>query len=437
MLNMKAVIAAWAVLVMAALSAGAAMPTPPDELIGEDAFLVISISGDQATPDALRAAAQVVLGKDAAMAKGPLDQFQQLYDRATQADVRAVCLVAQIDADGHGGVIMLDFKLKPGADPAAVQNLNPWKGMVGGQQAASHRINGDLVFLPPNQSLPAAPSPARAKIFKEAIAAAGDQSMVVVLAPTRFIRDSFSRMMSHTPPDIKAVGADLLNSQWTSLAVTSGAAPELKVTTQQPDAASAARLLREFPKAIARVKGLFRIDHAPPMQHRPLHTAVERLDEALRSVELKQHDTQVSLTADTKVLTKFAAAAVPLVEIERERGKDMQSMSNMRRLSQGLIMYASDHHGNLPDTLDQMPTYFGGEEGLAMLMTNPRTGDKPGYLYVKPAAQKMFQIKHPDTVPLIYELRNGKKDPTGFIAYVDGHVAKAPRSSSTAPSPRP
>jgi hypothetical protein len=429
--NIKAFIAAWVVLILASLPAIAAMPAPPDQLIGENTVLLISINGDQLTPDVLRAAAQAVLGENAAIARQPLDRFQQFYDQARQAGVQSVCIIVS-----RPGVPALDVKLRQDADPAAAQKLMAPRFVVGGQQVTSQRIGDDLVLYQQNPPPQTAPSAARAKMVNEALANAGDQALVVIFAPTQFLRDTVNRELAHdsVPSFLKTVGPDFFNSRWTTLAITLGAAPSLKWTIQQPDAASAGKLMEKIPQALAQLKQTIAHTNAGTPQRDS--SKAQLLDAVLSHAGSKQDNSQITLTLDAKALPQVAAAVLPVVRQARERAMQTQSMSNMRQLFMCLMMYAADHKGVYPDRLDQLAPYAGGPAQLAFLMVNPRTGDHTGYLYVKPA-DKLAQVQHPAETPILYELHDGKKVPGTIIGYADGHVAKPESAPAAVPATSP
>lgn len=127
-----------------------------------------------------------------------------------------------------------------------------------------------------------------------------------------------------------------------------------------------------------------------------------------------------STNARKKKANQFAAQAM--------------SASNMHQMHVAIMAFQVDAGSNrgvksgkfgYPLGLDDLLPYLGNN---ASIFENPRTGDNPGYEYVPPVE------KSPST-PLIYELRDGKRDPQGQVLYLDGSVSKAKPAGVTLPNP--
>ena len=88
-------------------------------------------------------------------------------------------------------------------------------------------------------------------------------------------------------------------------------------------------------------------------------------------------------------------------------------MHNLKQFHQAIVMYEINH-GDYPDTLMDL---FANNRSMQMLMENPKTGARNGYIYHKPK-----QGGHPDKTPMMYELVNGKPDPKGNILYASGRI---------------
>ena len=64
----------------------------------------------------------------------------------------------------------------------------------------------------------------------------------------------------------------------------------------------------------------------------------------------------------------------------------------------------------------------GGEEAYQELITNPVTGDNPGYEYVKPAGHPSDQdFDHHQVI--LRQLNGGQRDPNLEVGYSDGSFA--------------
>lgn len=107
----------------------------------------------------------------------------------------------------------------------------------------------------------------------------------------------------------------------------------------------------------------------------------------------------------------------------------LDSSDNVRELCLALVLYQEEKN-EYPDTLDQLEPYIGkvskyshgypigNGKDFATLIKNPYTGDDPGYEYVKPP-EKIESIRK--TI-VFYQLRNGKRDETLVVGWLDGSV---------------
>lgn len=91
------------------------------------------------------------------------------------------------------------------------------------------------------------------------------------------------------------------------------------------------------------------------------------------------------------------------------------SMRNIYVLLRGIRTYR-DNNGNWPDTLEQIRE-FTEDVNLADVMTNPLTGDHPGYEYDKPATDAELA-----TTPIIFQMRDGERDLTLFSGGANGEI---------------
>jgi hypothetical protein len=110
--------------------------------------------------------------------------------------------------------------------------------------------------------------------------------------------------------------------------------------------------------------------------------------------------------------------------------KAEDSRQNMHKLQLAMIEYATNHDGIWPDRLVQIEDKVGGEAALAKLLTNPLTGDNPGYEYVKPQGKDNDAGFGSQVV--LYQIRGGKRDTTLQVGYADGSVR-----AYEGPSPSP
>ena len=102
----------------------------------------------------------------------------------------------------------------------------------------------------------------------------------------------------------------------------------------------------------------------------------------------------------------------------KKRGVSAKAGIEMTQIDLAFKMYAEEHQDALPDTLDALRPYLGSFD---QFITDPRTGRKDRFIYVKPA-EKLGDIPNPDGTPIIHEARDGKPDPRGATLYVSGRV---------------
>ncbi|MBI1375615.1 MAG: hypothetical protein GC159_23135 [Phycisphaera sp.] len=140
----------------------------------------------------------------------------------------------------------------------------------------------------------------------------------------------------------------------------------------------------------------------------------------LRLFQVKGAELTWDLT--TEQLVGMAQLVVPAVTGAQAKAQRAGAMNQMRQLLIAMIQYANDNDGAAPDKLEDIKPYFGDDAMFDKMLTHPSTGEKPGFIYVKPKG-KLLEAGA-DTV-LLYEARNGKKAKRGALGYADGHVARA------------
>ncbi len=98
----------------------------------------------------------------------------------------------------------------------------------------------------------------------------------------------------------------------------------------------------------------------------------------------------------------------------RQQARGIVSASNMRQLGLGLQVYLDQNGQVWPDSLEQLESVMSGYE---QVMVNPRTGEDPGFIYVRPESGA-----DPTTTAVLYESFQGKPDPNGAILYANGQI---------------
>lgn len=98
-----------------------------------------------------------------------------------------------------------------------------------------------------------------------------------------------------------------------------------------------------------------------------------------------------------------------------EAKKALESTINLRQLTMAVMTYETSN-GSWPENLEQLKA---ADATVTSLMTNPLTGDNPGYEYVKPEGE--LTAGRTNTV-VFYQLRGGERDESVAVAYLDGSV---------------
>lgn len=109
----------------------------------------------------------------------------------------------------------------------------------------------------------------------------------------------------------------------------------------------------------------------------------------------------------TDVLSYFEVLAE-----SRKKARGVVSSSNMRQIGIGLEMYL-DRYNEWPDRLQRLREVM----NVDSMMLNPRTGEKPGFIYEQPPPGAP-----PASTAVLWESIQDQKDPDGAVLYADGHI---------------
>lgn len=99
------------------------------------------------------------------------------------------------------------------------------------------------------------------------------------------------------------------------------------------------------------------------------------------------------------------------------RAKQRLSEANMKALLQRVNLYTLSNGGRFPDTLEDLRD-GPRDKDFDKLMTNPITGENPGYVYRKPAREPKWSVK------ILWESKDGKPDEPSAIGYADFEVRR-------------
>ncbi len=120
-----------------------------------------------------------------------------------------------------------------------------------------------------------------------------------------------------------------------------------------------------------------------------------------------------SASGGAGVLTYFS-----LLAQARDKARGTVADSNLVQIGYAIQMYADQNRGRLPDRLEDLRAVM---PGIDAVLENKRTGENPGYVYIKPA-DTLGQVKDPANTVILYESKDGRSDPDGSKLYADGHI---------------
>lgn len=112
-----------------------------------------------------------------------------------------------------------------------------------------------------------------------------------------------------------------------------------------------------------------------------------------------------------------AGFIMPRLSGARQQARRAASMSNLRQLGLAVIMYADDHDGRLPATLEEARTYYGDDQVLQS-PRRPERFDGPSYIYVPGHS---METDRPSQEVVIYE-NPALCDDRIPVLFLDGHV---------------
>ncbi len=116
-------------------------------------------------------------------------------------------------------------------------------------------------------------------------------------------------------------------------------------------------------------------------------------------------------------------ALIPTAMSARSNAQGAVSLTNVRQICTGCIMYAHENQGKLPATLQEIKSYIGGEEVLESPRKPPSFAG-PSYIYVEAlAGKKMDQLKYPEVIVIVYENPAYCRDNI-IVGFLDGHSEK-------------
>jgi hypothetical protein len=200
----------------------------------------------------------------------------------------------------------------------------------------------------------------------------------------------------------------VISSRWLGGGIDPGESFKATVLARAQRPADA----QKIEKALQTVKA-----EDPFLKERPQPIAT--MIQALSVVDAKANRAAVRADFDWDTAQKAFSHLGQAMTQARGQAQMAMMMNNMKQILLAMHMYELDN-GKLPDSLDQLDKYLGASQ---QVLTNPVTGEYPGYIYEKPA-ESLSDIKNPATTAILWEAKDGKPNPDGAKGFADGHVQR-------------
>jgi prepilin-type processing-associated H-X9-DG protein len=275
-------------------------------------------------------------------------------------------------------------------------------------------IWGSKVNLERLKSLKPAPRPQLAKAFE----AAGDSTAQILFVPSDDARKVLSEMMPSPPAELVGPnGGDLMGKvAWVGAGANLSPEVGLNITIQSPDEASAAALGQTLTRVI---------DVARQMMAQALRAdagaarMIGDVDALAKAFTPAVNGNQLTIRLGADPSMKLAGIVLPAMAKARQQAGQSRSMSNMRQIVMGCLMYADEHKGEFPPDLQSISATADLPAGV---FKHPEMPEKEvGYVYLRPSKGAATVAGASQIV--VYEDWQGKR-PTLNVAFADGHVER-------------
>ena len=139
------------------------------------------------------------------------------------------------------------------------------------------------------------------------------------------------------------------------------------------------------------------------------------------------------------VLVGAAIGALYLKTTHEEQGRRIRedrrelegrlSRSRMKSILLTIQYHTLGNGGKWPNRLEDIEADWEpdrqGRNTFREALVNPTSPDSPGYIYAKPESETVEGTKDRYRTPILYESRDGKPDPKGWIGYADFEIERA------------
>lgn len=321
----------------------------------------------------------------------------------TKVGGKALWVVATVENFPEDPVFVV-VPLEKGADGPALQRLLGGKDGHANNHVAQSR--GALIFADNSKALDRVrsimqqPRPELAK----ALAEAGDAKIHIALIPSDDSRRVIESMVPKLP---NGTSSESLTKGmlWAAVTIT----PPANVTVHGVVQSQNAQTAEEFKQLLTEMASAAQ-KGSPPEGGESM---LQMLANIVSHSQVK--DDRVVIDLDEKQASAAATNLSFAVRRARVQANRVHSASNLRQIMMGMFMYANEHKGQFPDTLEQAAKQ--AELPPAILINPNRPGENPGYVYIKPPDG----VKAGADRVVLYE--KYKNTDVGInLGYADGHV---------------
>ncbi len=379
----------------------ATRPAPRLGAVTDQTVVVATFDLDALTPERLRAALRATIPPD------PNDPTNRTYldyyidyvartrdDWLAQGDHRVLLPFEAEKGDGLVVVFNWALSIEPGGGPAT-------------RAAAAPAVS---------------PVPERAAAFAAALQAAGDRPMSMAVVLTDAARRDVTEELTHGHPTpfFDDLVRPSLESHWIALGFTFGDAPTITVQLEQSTEAAAVAFAANVDVHLAEAKR-----QAADLRAHGWPDEAAALEAFLATARPERQGARLTFNFVPRSLQSGTDALALAFGHPGESPADLKREGKMREIADCLAEYAAAHAGQYPDSLDVLQQYERDRKWNQAedFLQNPATGERPGYLYAKPPAER--EPQRASTLPLLTELADGKPKPGGWVLYADGHFGKS------------
>lgn len=427
------VVAAVTCLLLATMArAQAVLPT---EVNSPDVVGVVLLDMTKLSVADLKATSHALLGDAADSMQEGLPEYEKNQKKFIDAGGQLLGFVLQQPASGAQEEPVALIKLSDPSKIDAMKALVAEMAPKGSEPTVGQLKDGWLqVTSKRNTPLAGGGDVAAGKTLAAALAQSGDAPIRIALVPNEQTRAKIAAGQQNVPPAMQQLLTDISAAKWASGQVRVGDAPSINLTIQSADEAGATSLSNSLNAAIVQTRqsmAQFKAAMGKGMAVSPQMAMMVGPMLLLDGMKAEAKGSQVAVSLPTEKLKEVGAAMGPALVTARESAKRTMSMSNMRQLLVAMNVYANDYSGAFPAKLDDLVKYVGGGEGgFKHLLTNPVTGEYPGYGYQQPTDPKTAGA----TTLVLWELKGGKADPDGAKGFADGHVTRPTPKPASAPA---